>query len=269
MRILPPIFLLLALLSPIHAENASPARQWTVDGVTRDALVFAPASAATQPTPVVFAFHGHGGTAKNFAASSKYHKLWPEAIVVYPQGLNTSGVIVDPQGLEPGWQIGPGFENDRDLKFFDAMLEGLRKDYRVDDKRIYVTGHSNGGGFTYALWATRGPAITAVAPTAAAAALVMPQLTPKPAFIAGGLKDQLVKFTWQQPTIDAVLKLNQCAAGQPAGPNLTIYPSPSNNPLVTYIHPGGHSMPAEVGPLIVKFFRDGVGSLNAPAAKAE
>ena len=49
------------------------------------------------------------------------------------------------------------------------MLTTLKKDYRVDEKRIYATGHSNGGGFTYLLWAARGDVFAAVAPCAAAA----------------------------------------------------------------------------------------------------
>ncbi len=265
MRILSLFFLSMTLLPSLRAENALTPKQWTVDGVTRDALVSIPASATTQPAPVLFVFHGHGGTPQNMI-SGKYHKLWPEAIVVYPEGLKTTIPFYDPQGLKTGWQAGPGFNDDRDLKFFDTMLAGLRKDCRVDDKRIYVTGHSNGGGFAYALWAERGPVLAAVAPSASAALLVMQQLTPKPAFIVGGTNDQIVKFPLQQTSIDAVLKLNQCGAGQPAGPNTTIYPSQNGNPFVTYIYPGGHTPPPEVTPMIVKFFRDGVAGLTPPPA---
>ena len=98
-----------------------------------------------------------------------YHKHWPEAIVVYMQGLNTPGTLTDPQGKLPGWQKTFGDQGDRDLKFFDAVLATLKKDYKVDEKRIYATGHSNGGGFTYLLWAARGDVFAAVAPCAAAA----------------------------------------------------------------------------------------------------
>lgn len=212
MRILSLCLIALALPSTVRAGSALTSRQWTVDGVAREAMVSIPASASTLATPVLFAFHGHGGRAQNMAAL-RYHLLWPEAIVVYPEGLNTPALLIDPQGLKTGWQLGPGFNGDRDLKFFDAMLSSFQEDFRVDDKRIYVTGHSNGGGFAYALWAARGPVIAAVAPTSSAAVLVMPQLAPKPVFIAGGTNDQLVKFSWQQATIDALLRLNQCDTG--------------------------------------------------------
>ena len=88
----------------------------------------------------------------------------------------------------------PGDYDDRDLKFFDAVLARLKQDYRVDAKRIYATGHSNGGGFSYLLWLTRGDVFAAVAPCAAVAKYAA-QLKPKPAMHIAGEKDPLVKFT--------------------------------------------------------------------------
>src|SRR5215471_12351862 len=122
----------------------SPARrEWTVDGVAREALVYVPSSAKLQPTPFIFVFHGHGGNMNGAARNFHYHQLWPEAIVVYMQGLNTPGRLTDSAGRLPGWQAGLGQEGDRDLKFFDAVLASLEHDYRVHEKRIYAAGHSN------------------------------------------------------------------------------------------------------------------------------
>src|SRR5690348_11368207 len=73
-----------AAAAPTNRPAAT--RQWTVDGVPREVTLYVPDSAKTQPTPVVFAFHGHGGTAEKFARTLKLHEVWPEAIVVYPQG---------------------------------------------------------------------------------------------------------------------------------------------------------------------------------------
>ena len=44
------------------ADQPLAEREWTVDGVARKALVYSPPTATKEPTPVVFAFHGHGGT---------------------------------------------------------------------------------------------------------------------------------------------------------------------------------------------------------------
>ena len=138
------------------AENLT-RREWKVDGVVREGLVYVPAQARTNATPVVFAFHGHGGSMRNAARSFGYHALWPEAIVVYLQGLNTPGRLTDPDGKKPGWQSGIGDQSDRDLEFFDTVLASLQREARVDDKRIYATGHSNGGSFTYLLVVSDSP----------------------------------------------------------------------------------------------------------------
>src|ERR1051325_749978 len=89
---------------PAQAEDGLARQQWTVDGVAREALVYVPSAARTNPTPVVFAFHGHGGSMLNAARTFSVHTRWPEAIVVYPQGLNTPGRLTDPDGRRPGWQ---------------------------------------------------------------------------------------------------------------------------------------------------------------------
>lgn len=240
-----------------HAADTLTHRQWTVDGVVRDALIYAPPEASTNAAPVVFAFHGHGGTMQNAARMFSFQTRWPQAIVVYMQGLNTPGRLTDPEGKKPGWQSGAGDQGDRDLKFFDAVLASLEQDYRVDPKRIYATGHSNGGGFTYLLWAARGDVFAAFAPSAAAAVRTLPQLKPKPVLHVAGEKDTLVKFEWQQQTMAALRKLNHCGEGQPweGERNCTLYPSSLDAPVVTLIHPGPHLFPAGASASIVKFFK--------------
>lgn len=229
----------------------------SIDGTARHAFVYAPAAAKTTPTPVVFVFHGHGGTAPNAARSFGIHRHWPEAIAVYPQGLNTPGRLTDPEGKKPGWQHSVGAQGDRDLKFFDALLAKLKADYRVDAGRIYSTGHSNGGGFTYLLWAERGDVFAAMAPSGSAAAQTFPKLKPKPAMHIAGEKDPLVKYEWQRATMEALRKLDGCdAEGMTWAENSTLYASKTGTPVVTFIHPGGHEFPAAAPALIVKFLKE-------------
>jgi polyhydroxybutyrate depolymerase len=235
-------------------------KTWKVDDVERKAFVHVPAKSSVE-APLVFVFHGHGGTAMNAARTFHIHTNWPEAIVVYPQGLNTPGQLTDPKGEKPGWQGTKGNQDDRDLKFFDAMLEGLKKEHKVDAKRVYSTGHSNGGGFTYLLWANRHEAFAAVAPSAAAARYAK-DLKPLPAMHLGGEKDPLVKFDlMQKPTMEAVKKANGCDAdgkewaktGDLVG---TQFPSKGGTPFVAAVSPTGtHAFPKEGPELIVKFFK--------------
>jgi polyhydroxybutyrate depolymerase len=252
-------FLLTAALScpaALPAQQEPKARTWDVDGTKREALVVAPAKAGKSP-PLMFVFHGHGGTAKHAAARYAYHKHWPEAVTVYPQGLPTPGKLTDPEGKKNGWQHGPGDQKDRDLKFFDVMLASMKKDHGIDEKRVYASGHSNGGGFTYTLWAARGDKFAAVAPSSAVAGKFAAQLKPKPVFHLAGEKDSLVKFAWQEAMIEKLKKVNGCEGdkGRPAGKHCTEYGSRGGPVVVTYVHPGGHELPAEAPARIVEFFR--------------
>lgn len=230
--------------------------EWKVDGVAREALVAAPAKPSEAP-PLVFAFHGHGGTMQHAARTFAFHEVWPEAVVVYPQGLNTPGKLTDPEGKKPGWQSGPGDQEDRDLKFFDAMLSSMKEKHKIDGKRVYVTGHSNGGGFTYLLWGSRGDALAAIAPSAAAGARNLKDAKPCPVLHVAGEKDPLVKFDVQMRAVAAVRALNGCEEqGKEWDKGCLLYASSKEAPVVTFIHPGTHAYPKEAPALIVKFFKE-------------
>ena len=254
--------LFLAVFAAHASEAAAPTeRSWKIDGVERKAMLYIPAKASTETSPLLFAFHGHGGTMRYAARKFGYQTLWPEAIVVYMQGLPTVGALTDPLGLKPGWQSAEGVGGDRDLKFFDAVLATLKREVKVDNKRIFATGHSNGGGFTYVLWAARGDVFAAVAPAAAMAGRSQLKLKPKPALHVAGENDQLVKYAWQERSMAAVHKLNGCdAAGKPwvtSGTSVgTLYPSKTGTPFISVIYPGPHMLPDEVFGLIVKFFKE-------------
>lgn len=247
----------------LTANAAEPLKkvEWKVGDATRESLVYAPPKAAQEPAPLVFVFHGHGGTMKFASTKMAIHEHWPEAICVYPQGLPTPGKLTDPDGKKNGWQHDPKEQGDRDLKFFDEMLKTLRNDYKVDDKQIFVTGHSNGGRFTQLLWAERGEVFAAVAPSGTTAGLMVKNLKAKPCLHIAGEKDDLVKFAWQKSTMDAIQKLNGCESeGKPwqkdADPPGTLYASKNGTPLVTYVYPGGHTPPADAPKRIAAFFKE-------------
>lgn len=247
-------------LTAIGVQAAPVEKAWTVDGATRKALIHVPSGTGKSPTPVVFAFHGHGGTMQSAARNFGYEKLWPEAVVVYMQGLPTPGRY-DPDGKKAGWQKITGDQKDRDLKFFDLVLATLKKDYKIDEKRVYVTGHSNGGAFTYLLWAARPEVFAAVAPSASAGGRNFRDLKPKPALHVAGENDELVSFEVQKRSMDNIRKLNGCESeGKPWAKSgslvATEYASKKGAPFVSVIYPGTHKFPAEAPALIVRFFKE-------------
>ncbi|MCG3127206.1 MAG: hypothetical protein CHACPFDD_02064 [Phycisphaerae bacterium] len=247
-----------AAAEQIRVRRAPPLerRAWTIEEQERIALLHVPPAASQSDTPVLFAFHGHGGSARQASRSFRMHAVWPEAIVVYMEGLPTPGLLTDPEGKRNGWQSRAGLQNDRDLKFFDAVLATLGKEYKIDRRRIYAMGHSNGGGFTYLLWRERPDAFAAFAPSGAFT-LRVGDLKPRPAMHIAGMNDELVKFERQEQTIAAVKELNGCNDnGEPWASDCTLYPSRTGTPLVTYIHDGTHKFPSAAPPLIARFFKE-------------
>ena len=144
------VLVTLALSAAGGAPDERPpavTRTWTIDGVERTAIVHLPAKSAVR-SPLILAFHGHGGRAARVERSMDFQSHWPEAVVVYPQGLPTRSAR-DPEGDRAGWQNRVGEEGDRDIAFVDRVVESLRNEGWVDDARVFATGHSNGGGFSF------------------------------------------------------------------------------------------------------------------------
>lgn len=250
---------------PVHAVTPIPLTV-QVDGLVRRALVFPPPSGPSEKTPVVLAFHGHGGNMNGAARAMALQNAWPEAIVVYPQGVPIP-TDVDPQGLKPGWQREPGQAGNRDLKFVDALLAKLREQYPIDDQRIFAVGFSNGAGFTYLLWLERAQAFAGFAAVAGKSTLTGKFTVPKPAVQIGGQADKLVPPSESKIAFANVRKLNGCPdRGQPCGAGCTRYPSTKNAPVVQVIHPGPHVYPPQATKLIVSFFKEFASGGPMPSA---
>ena len=264
------LFALLAASSSCLAQFQLPEGvtklELTVDGVARSGFIYSPSTAQETPAPVIFVWHGHGGTAQNAARSFAMYQHMPEAISVYLQGLNTLGELNDLEGKNSTWQHVAGIERDRDLDLFDATLAHLKEHYKVDSQRIFSTGHSSGGSFTYLLWLTRPDVFCAIAPSAgtiaisAAANPFSPGANPKPkpCMHLADTQDPQVKYEWQQLAIAKVKEINQCSAeGTPWDKECTLYPSKVGAPFIAFIKEGGtHKFPAEAPALIAKFFKE-------------
>lgn len=247
--------------SPIHAQVESNVREWTVAGEKRQAIVLLPKKEIATGHPLLFVFHGHGGNMRNMARKN-FQELWPEAVVVCPQGLATA-TDRDPEGKKSGWQPTSGSNDDRDLKLVDAILKDLQDQHQIDRSKVFATGHSNGGGFTYLLWQKRADKFAAFAPIAAGARTSGERQRPEPRPILhiAGEKDRVVPFEGQQRIMKLVKAINHCKAdGKPWAKSGsltgTLFDSTEKAPFVEVIHPGGHQFPDKAPELIVKFFQE-------------
>lgn len=255
-----PLIFFVLLLAFLQVVNATAQEQISmeVDGITRTALVASPAP-SRKPYPLVFFFHGHGGTARHAARTYAVHQEWPEAVVVYPQGLPTPGKT-DPEGKRSGWQQGPDEQQGRDVKFFDALLTKIRATHSIDNRRIYSMGHSNGAVFTYVLAAARPDTFAALAPCAGIMRPLTGRPQPVPVIHFAGTNDPIVPFAAQKLTLNIMRRINQCQdTPQPwhdDTPSCQLYHSPTGHPVIVMTHELKHAYPPNAAALSVRFFKE-------------
>ena len=117
------------------------------DGQNRSFIVYVPPSydGSTQ-VPLVFNFHGGGGTSSSFIFTNDMRPIADTAnfIAVYPQAA------VDPTDGSNSWlHKTPTTHND--VNFIEAIIDTLSNDYNIDNDRVYACGYSEGGIFSYEL----------------------------------------------------------------------------------------------------------------------
>ena len=131
------------------APSATPAPTHTidVDGEFRNYELHVPAAEQPDPGwPLVIVFHGLGGSASQMRARTDFDDLADDEgfIVAYPDGLVRAW-------LDAG--IGDSFAAGdiavKNLAFTNALIDEIDAEYGIDARRIYTTGLSNGGMFTF------------------------------------------------------------------------------------------------------------------------
>ncbi len=159
------------LESPEILEPGDHEFALTFDSRSRYFLVHVPPQAmAGEPLPVVLALHGGGGNPEQFKSENGVDEVADAAgfIAVYPAG--TGGL---PRTLLT-WNTGTdccGFALEQDVDdvgFLVAVVDDLDSRTEVDSRRVYFTGHSNGGIMAYRIAAEAAERVAAIAPVAGA-----------------------------------------------------------------------------------------------------
>jgi predicted esterase len=105
--------------------------------------------------PVVFAYHGTGGT----------YELFLDGFYDLADAIGNGAILVLMQA-KPDPNVGYQWDFDVDFQYFEDVLAILKKSMPIDENRVFVTGHSSGGGMAHELGCNYGDVIRAIAPHA-------------------------------------------------------------------------------------------------------
>lgn len=168
------ILLLIAnLFSSCGKKNDTPSEKiyriqgsMTVDGLPRTYLLNLPPSYYEgSDFSLVIAMHGGGGSAEQFESTSLLTKKAnaSQFIVVYPEGVKSTGLLEARTWNAGGCCDYARDHNIDDVNFIRQLINKLISTYKINPKKVYATGHSNGGMLSYRLACEMADKITAIA----------------------------------------------------------------------------------------------------------
>ncbi len=249
-----------------------------VNGKTRQYFVVLPSGYDnTKPAPVVFTYHGRGGTAASLLPTgSPYgggYALYgvqpglPSAIYVVPQGLDSGSDA----GTDYGWPNTGG----QDINFVKAMITWLGANLCVDTSRIFSDGMSYGGMMSETIACQMPDVFRAIGSMSGSMFGSTRSCVAKPiaAWITHGDADTTVPISGDITARDMIVANNGCDTtntstidlldtariGDAASTNVTctVYNqcTAGNYPVIWCPVTGeGHAIPSFAGAEIAKFF---------------
>lgn len=158
----------LAAAGSAHAASQQ-SLQINVAGTPRDYIVATPQSPATGPMPLVILLHGHIGTAANVLGEGRSPSplsAWlniadrEHVMLAALQGLKGSDGYTGWNDCRTDTKGGPTGD---DVAFAQDVVAKLVQSGRVDPKRIYVMGMSNGSMMSFRLALQMKPTPAAIA----------------------------------------------------------------------------------------------------------
>lgn len=127
-------------------------KELTVNGITREYIIYVPENYnATTAFPLLLSFHG---LTSNMEFNYNYTNFDQLA-------EDENFIVVHPNGISNTWTVSAN--DDTDINFIVALLNQLEEDYNIESNRIYSTGMSMGGFFSFSLACRLSDRIAAVA----------------------------------------------------------------------------------------------------------
>lgn len=188
-------FFTLLLLSLWHTTAG--AENITVNNTSRNYIVYAPKNLGAG-RPLLISCHG-----MNQDAAYQKGMLQIETIAD-----TAKFVTVFPNGINKGWDI----SGDSDLKFIQALIDEMVVKYDIDRNRVYLSGFSMGGMFTYHAMNRMADKIAAFAPISGypMGGGTYTSSRPVPIIHTHGTTDDVVGFSGVSGILAGWVKRNGC-----------------------------------------------------------
>jgi len=262
--------LCLSFMSCLKKKESNPGSDGsiTVDGLSRTYTLHLPPNYEEgNDFSLVIAMHGGGGNGGQFESSSKLSQKADAAkfIVVYPNGVKGNGLLKAQTWNAGGCCDYARDHNINDVKFISQLIDHLVANYKINPKKVYATGHSNGGMMAYRLACELSGKIAAIAPNSSTMVVTQPCNASRavPILHMHSVLDSNVPYTGgvgtgfsnhYNPPLDSVFQvwslMNACAAPAQVVVNnssykLTKWTGCSNNTSIQYYltKDGGHAWP--------------------------
>jgi predicted esterase len=173
------------------------AYQSKVDDTFQPYRIFVPASYdGSKAYPVIIALHGMGGDENSY-----FDQYLQGAFKVDAE--KRGYIVACPKGREPASMYTGSAERD-----VMDVLEEVRRAYRIDADRIYLTGHSMGGYGTWSLAMNHPEIFAALAPVAGGGnPAAMSKIAHIPQLVVHGDNDKTVPVERSRVMVEAAKKL--------------------------------------------------------------
>jgi len=140
-----------AQLTPV-IETGKMTKQLVVNNTNREYIIYVPENfTGTSSLPLLLSFHG---LSSNMNFNYDYTNFGELA-------ERENFIVVHPNGIDNRWTVSA--TNNPDIDFIEALLDQLENDYNIASNRIYSTGMSNGGNFSFTLACGLNDRIAAIA----------------------------------------------------------------------------------------------------------
>ena len=195
-----------ALMAHSGILNAQDFKTINVGGQNRQYLEYVPADLGTN-RPLLISMHG-----MNQDAPYQKNMLAVESVAD-----TAKFVTIFPNGIDRAWDIG----GDRDINFVKALIDEMVKKYQIDRKRVYLSGFSMGGMFTYHAMNRIPDLIAAFAPISGypMGGTTATADRPVPIIHTHGTSDDVCVFSGAQPALDKWIAHNNCPTTAVTTPN--------------------------------------------------